>query len=104
MGRAVARRQIRITMGERTRRRSSGATTDDVVTYEDARVIITPEGPRHFQVVVSRGQGHRERHAVERVVINTAEVRLDSSIWFIDAKVDVGVAVEERGETVWVWA
>jgi hypothetical protein len=90
-------------MPDRTRKRRTESLTTAVVTYERARVVITPEAPRHYRVVVSRGNDHREVHAVERVIINTAQAHLDSSIWFVDAKVDVGVSVEESGETVWVW-
>jgi len=90
-------------MPDRTRKRRGDSLTTAVVTYESARVVITPEAPRHYEVVVSRGDDHQRVHAVERVIVNTAQVQLDSSIWFIDAKVDVGVSVEESGETVWVW-
>lgn len=90
-------------MPDRTRKRRTENLTTAVVTYESARVVITPEAPRHYEVVVSQRQNDRRVHAVERVIINTAETHLESAIWFVDAKVDVGVSVEESGETVWVW-
>ena len=74
------------------------------VTYEDVRIVIEPEAPRHYEVKVSEREGDISTHAVERVVVNTAEVALDDPIWFVDVKVDVGVAVDEPGDTVWVWA
>jgi hypothetical protein len=74
------------------------------VTYDDARVVITPEAPHHYEVIVSDADGETSVHAVERVVINSARVALDSSIWFIDVKLDVGVPLGEHGDTVWVWS
>lgn len=76
---------------------------DETVTYEDVRVVITPEAPYHYQVEVSRPDGERFEHAVERVIVNTAEVSLDDTIWFADATLDVGVPIDGPGDTVWVW-
>lgn len=86
--------------GHRTHREGQRWET---VSYERARVTIVPEGPFHYRVVVSEAPGHRVEHAVERVVINTGPVYLDGPIWFVDAKVDVGVPVTGPEETVWVW-
>ncbi len=73
------------------------------VTYEDVRVVIVPEGPYHYEVTVSRAEGDRTEHAVERVAINATTVHPDDSIWFIGADLDVGVPVGRAGETAWVW-
>lgn len=77
---------------------------DETVTYKTVRAVITPEAPRHFTVTVSISDDETVVHAVEHVVINTAEVVLDSSIWFIDVDLDVGVPIDEHGDTAWVWA
>ncbi|MFB6096481.1 MAG: hypothetical protein ABEJ74_03745 [Haloferacaceae archaeon] len=76
---------------------------DETVTYESVRVVIVPESPRHFTVKVSTDD-EPAVHAVEHVVVNTAEVVLDSSIWFIDVDLDVGIPLAGHGETAWVWA
>lgn len=73
-------------------------------TFENVRVVITPEAPSHYEVVVSHPTDGRSRHAVERVVINSAAVVLSDPIWFIDVDLDVGVPIGEPGDTVWVWA
>lgn len=73
------------------------------VTYEDVRIVITPEGPFHYEVTVSPADGDHADHAVERVSINSTPVHLDDPIWFIGADVDVGVPVGQAGETAWVW-
>ncbi len=73
------------------------------VTYDDVRVVITPEGPFHYDVTVSDADGTRTDHAVEFVAINATLVRLEDAIWFIDADLDVGVPVGDAGETAWVW-
>lgn len=72
-------------------------------TYEDARVVITPEAPRHYDLNVSASDGEITEHAVERVLVNTTEVRLGGPIWFVDVKLDVGIPVDDHGDTVWVW-
>ena len=72
-------------------------------TYEDARVVITPEGPFHFEVTVRHSDGDQATHAVEFVAINGTQVQLDAPIWFIDADLDVGVPIGDTGETAWVW-
>lgn len=72
-------------------------------TYENSRVVITPQALDHYEVVISDPNEGQCRHAVERVVINSATVLLDSPIWFVDATVDVGVPTGEPGDTVWVW-
>lgn len=76
---------------------------DGTVNYEDVRVVITPEAPYHYQVKVSESDGEITAHAVERVRVNAANVLLDDPIWFMDVDVDVGVPVDEPGDTVWVW-
>lgn len=91
-------------MSERTSGPPKQLLKEGTTTYENARVIITPEGPRHYRVVVSKHDDEHVRHAVERVIVNTAEVSLESPIWFVDVKVDVGVPLDEPGDTVWVWA
>ena len=73
------------------------------VTYDGVRVVITPEGPFHYEVAVRDADGDRTDHAVEYVAINATLVRLDDPIWFIDADLDVGVPVGDAGETAWVW-
>lgn len=73
------------------------------VTYDDVRVVITPEGPFHYEVEVCDADGDRTDHAVEYVAINATLVRLEDAIWFIDADLDVGVPVGGAGETAWVW-
>ena len=73
------------------------------VTYEDVRTVITPEGPFHYEVMVSPADGDRVNHAVEYVAINATTVRLDDPIWFIDADLDVGVPIGQVGETAWIW-
>lgn len=73
------------------------------VTYEDARVVITPEAPYHYQVKVSDPDGDVTVHEVEYVVVNTTEIRVDDPIWFIDVELDIGIPLDGHGETVWVW-
>jgi hypothetical protein len=73
------------------------------VTYRDVRVVITPEGPRHYDVAVSERPGETTHHAVERVVVNTAAMTFDTPVWFIDVELDVGVPVDVPDETAWVW-
>jgi hypothetical protein len=72
-------------------------------TYENSRVVIRPQTLDHYEVVVTEPDGGPYRHAVERVVVNSATVLLDSPIWFVDATIDVGVPMGEPGDTVWVW-
>jgi hypothetical protein len=73
------------------------------VTYRNARVVITPSGPHHYDVDVSVRPGETTRHAVERVVVNTAEMTFETPVWFIDVELDVGVPVDGPGDTLWVW-
>lgn len=73
------------------------------VTYENARVVIIPEGPFHYEVMVSPADGDRTDHAVEAVAINATTVHLDGPIWFNGADLDVGVPLGQAGETAWVW-
>lgn len=73
------------------------------VTYENVQAVITPEAPYHYRVQVNDPDGDTTVHAVEYVVINTARVTLDDPIWFVDVKLDVGIPVDDHGDTVWVW-
>jgi hypothetical protein len=87
---------------------SNNAVRENTLThgtemYEQARVVITPEGPHHYTVTVSENQDHHVEHAVERVVVNTATITLEDPVWFVDADVDVGVPLSGPVETVWVW-
>jgi hypothetical protein len=75
----------------------------ETTTYEDVRVVIFPSGPFHYDVDVNDGAGVDCTHAVERVVVNNAEIRLEDPIWFVDSEVDVGLPVDGHGDTVWVW-
>jgi hypothetical protein len=77
---------------------------DGTVSYEAVQTVITPDAPDHYTVTVREKSGATHTHAVERVVINTAELTLDDPIWFVDVKVDVGVPATGHGELVWVWA
>lgn len=90
-------------MSGTTSARPTNQLEKGTATYENVRVVITPEGPRHFEVQISDSADERTRHAVERVVVNTAEVLLDGPIWFIDAELDVGVPICGAGDTAWVW-
>jgi hypothetical protein len=76
---------------------------DGTVNYENVRVVIVPEAPYHYQVKVSDADGERTDHAVERVLINATNVLLEDPIWFMDVDVDVGVPVDEPGDTAWIW-
>lgn len=80
------------------------ALTNDTVTYEGVRAVITREGPRHYRVTVSEPEGDTTRHAVECVAINATDVRFEDSIWFADVNLDVGVPVDGHGDTAWVWS
>jgi hypothetical protein len=73
------------------------------VTYEDARIGILPEGPRHYEVLVDRAGGGQAEHAVEYVVLNATHIDVDDPLWFADATLHVGVPESETGETAWVW-
>lgn len=75
----------------------------ETVTYEDVRVVITPEGPYHYEVTVRHIDGDCSDHAVEYVAINATTVFFESPIWFADADLDVGVPIERAGDTAWVW-
>lgn len=85
--------------------RSAAQPTLDrgTVTYEQVRVVITPEAPFHYEVAVRDADGDRHDHAVEHVAINATSVRLEDAIWFIDADLDVGIPIGGVGETAWVW-
>ncbi|MFB6200645.1 MAG: hypothetical protein ABEI98_01395 [Halorhabdus sp.] len=72
-------------------------------TYEDVRVVVTPEGPFHYAVRVSRGDDNHAEHAVEYLAINATTVHVDESIWFAGADIEVGVPIGRVGETAWVW-
>jgi hypothetical protein len=77
---------------------------DGAVSYEGVQVVITREAPDHYSVTVRERDGTVHSHAVERVVVNTGEVHLADSVWFVDVKVDVGVPATGHGDVVWVWA
>lgn len=72
-------------------------------TYEEIRIVITPEAPHHYRVEMSHPNGDQCEHAVERVIINTAEVHLEDPIWFTDVTLDVGIPIDRPGDTAWVW-
>jgi hypothetical protein len=74
------------------------------VTYEDVRIGIVPEGPRHYEVLVGRSDGDHAEHAVEYVAVNATRVDIESPLWFDGATLQVGVPDSETGETAWVWA
>lgn len=87
-----------------TRPASKPTTLDrGTFTYEQVRVVITPEGPFHYEVTVRHADGDQRVHAVEHVEINGTQVFIDAAIWFIDADLDVGVPIGHGGETAWVW-
>jgi len=90
-------------MADLTPTTRTNALDRGTVTYEDVRIVITPEGPYHYDVTVSDADGDRIHHAVEYVAINATTVALEEPIWFIDADLDVGVPVNDVGETAWVW-
>ncbi|MFB6124379.1 MAG: hypothetical protein ABEJ59_00275 [Halanaeroarchaeum sp.] len=73
------------------------------VGYERVQVVVAPEGPYHFAVLVRDETGVRAEHAVEYVAINGTTVDVGGPIWFVDTNLDVGVPVDEAGETAWVW-
>lgn len=75
----------------------------ETVTYECVRVVVMPAGPHHYDVDVNDGAGVAVHHAVERVIVNNAELQLDDPIWFVDSEVDVGLPVDGHGDTVWIW-
>lgn len=50
------------------------------VTYDNVRVVISPEGPFHYKVTVSSADGDRINHAVEHVTINSTTVQFDEPI------------------------
>lgn len=73
------------------------------MTYEQVRVVVTPEAPYHYEVAVSETGDERAVHAVEYVAVNATDVRLEEPLWFTGADVDVGVPVEGHGDTAWIW-
>jgi hypothetical protein len=81
----------------------SSETKSGVTTYTNVQTVITPEAPGHYAVEVREADATTRTHAVERIVVNAAEISLEDPIWFVDAKVDVGVPVDGHGEVVWVW-
>jgi hypothetical protein len=87
----------------RTRSTTPARFADGTVSYEDVQTVIAPEAPDHYAVTVREEDGTTHTHAVERVVINTAEVALADPVWFVDVKVDVGVPADGHGEVVWAW-
>lgn len=90
-------------MAHATRTSRTNRLAEGTVTYEDVRIVITPEAPFHYAVTVNDADGDRTHHAVERVSINATEVLLDGPIWFIGADLDVGIPIDAVGETAWVW-
>lgn len=79
-------------------------TTEYTTSYEGVQTVVAPEAPDHYTVTVREADGTTHCHAVERAVVNTAGVRLDDPIWFVDVDVEVGVPVDGHGDVVWVWA
>ncbi|MFW5938707.1 MAG: hypothetical protein ACOCSN_07175 [Halanaeroarchaeum sp.] len=82
---------------------SSNSLAAETDSYENVQVVITYEGPYHYAVRVRTGDGDRRTHAVEYVVVNGTTVRFDRPIWFVDAGLDVGVPIDQAGDTAWVW-
>lgn len=74
------------------------------VTYEAARVVITPEGPFHYAVTVSQQFGERTDHAVEHIAINATTIHVEDTLWFHEADIDIGIPLDDTGETAWIWA
>lgn len=83
---------------------STASVANETVTYQNVRVAVTPEAPRHYEVKVRKRNDDVVFHDVESVVINTAEVVLDSPIWFVEVGLDVGVPLDDHGDTAWIWA
>lgn len=81
----------------------SGDVRTGKTTYTGVQAVIRPEAPDHYSVEIRDGSGASHVHAVERVVVNTAEVHLDDPIWFVGAKIDIGVPIDGHGEVVWAW-
>ena len=81
----------------------SSEMTHGVTTYTNVQTVISPEAPGHYAVEVREADATRRTHAVERVVVNAAEIGLEDPIWFVGAKVDIGVPVDGHGEVVGVW-
>lgn len=75
----------------------------ETVSYTDVRVVITPEGPYHYEVSVGERDGTCTEHAVEYVAVNATTIHFEEPIWFADANLDVGVPIGQAGDTVWVW-
>lgn len=74
--------------------------------YESVSVVVVPEAPHHYSVSVrdeDDEDDERVEFAVERVAVNSTRVRLEGSVWFVDADLDVGVPFTSHGETAWVW-
>ncbi|WP_380675035.1 hypothetical protein [Salinigranum sp. GCM10025319] len=86
-----------------TRLTTPARFADGTMSYEDVQTVITREAPDHYSVAVRESDGTTHTHAVERVVVNTGEVHLSDSVWFVDVKVDVGVPATGYGDVVWVW-
>jgi hypothetical protein len=74
-----------------------------MTSYLDVQTVIRPEAPGHYSIEVRETDGTTHTHAVERVVVNTAEVHLADPVWFVGAKLDIGVPVDGHGEVVWAW-
>jgi hypothetical protein len=74
-----------------------------MTTYTDVQTVIRPEAPGHYSVEVRSKDGDTRVHAVERVVVNTAEISLADPIWFVGAKLDIGVPADGHGEVLWAW-
>jgi hypothetical protein len=75
----------------------------ETTTYESVRVVIVPEGPYHYLVDVQSDAVDATQYAVERVIVNNAELHFEDPIWFVECEVDVGLPVGDHGDTVWVW-
>jgi hypothetical protein len=74
-----------------------------MTTYTDVQTVIRPDAPGHYSVEIRDDDGTTHVHAVERVVVNTAEVHLVDPVWFVGAKLDIGVPASGHGEIVWAW-
>ncbi|MFB6105980.1 MAG: hypothetical protein ABEJ70_03310 [Halobacteriaceae archaeon] len=90
-------------MFEPTTPRTDDSLDAGTVTYEHVRVVVVPEGPRHYSVEVADGGDRSGSHAVERVLVNSAEVVFEETLWFADVQVDVGVPIGVPGDTAWIW-
>lgn len=90
-------------MSDTTPAPETDTLAEGTITYEDVRVVVVPQTPFHYEVTVSRADGDRTDHAVERVAVNATAIHFDDPVWFVGADLDVGVPIGRAGETAWVW-